>query len=69
MMLEFKQIAYPQGQEGVRLLSSHSLRHLAFCAATAYFTIATESRFSEKDLSEIRGNMKIDQKYQKLNHD
>ena len=69
MTLGFKSIGYAPHPDPLRLLSSHYLKSLAFHSAIAYFTIATESRFSEADLSEMRGSMKIDQKYQKLNHD
>jgi hypothetical protein len=60
MVLNFKEITYSPHPDPLRLLSSHSLKQMAFCAAVAYFTIATETRFSDPDLSDIRGNMKID---------
>lgn len=69
MILNFREITYTPQSDPLRLLSSHSLRQTAFCAAVAYFTIATETRFSEPDLSDIRGSMRIDEKYRKLNHD
>lgn len=69
MTLTFRDIVYAPHANPLRLLSAHHLRQLAFLAAVAYFTIATESRFSASDLSEMRGSMPIDQKYHKLNHD
>ena len=69
MTLTFKSIAYTPHPDPLRLLSSHYLKQLTFYSAVAYFTMATEIRFSQADLSEMRGNMKIDQKYKKLNHD
>jgi hypothetical protein len=69
MTLIFKSIAYAPHPDPLRLLSTHYLKQLAFHAAVAYFTMATETRFSQTDLSDMRGNMKIDQKYKKLNHD
>ncbi len=69
MSLDFKQIAYTPHPDPLRLLSSHHLRQLAFHSALCYFTIATETRFGESDLSEMRSNMKINEKYKKLNYD
>ena len=69
MTLTFKNIVYSPHPDPLRLLSTHYLKQLAFYSAVAYFTMATETRFSQSDLSEMRGSMKIDQKYQKLNHD
>ena len=69
MSLVFKSMAYSPHPDPLRLLSTHYLRQLAFYSAVAYFTMATETRFSQSDLSEIRSSMKIDQKYKKLNHD
>jgi hypothetical protein len=69
MILNFKEITYSPHPDPLRLLSSYSLKQMAFCAAVAYFTIATETRFSEPDLSDIRGSMRIDEKFKKLNHD
>lgn len=63
MTLNFQTIIYNPHADPLRLLSSHYLRQLAFHCAVAYFTMATENRFSQPDLSEIRGSMKIDQKY------
>jgi hypothetical protein len=60
MTLEFRNIAYKPHPDPLRLLSAQSLRQLAFCAAVGYFTVATESRFGEADLSDIRGSMRIE---------
>lgn len=41
MILNFREIVYAPHPDPLRLLSSHSLKRMAFCAAVAYFTIAT----------------------------
>lgn len=46
MTLNFKDIIYSPHSDPLRLLSSHSLKQMAFCATVAYFTMATETRFS-----------------------
>ena len=69
MTLTFKNIDYTPHPDPLRLLSTHYLKQLAFHSAVSYFTRATEMRLSQADLSEMRGSMKIDQKYKKLNHD
>jgi hypothetical protein len=69
MTLNFKQIKYMPNVDPFYLLSNPKITELAFYATVSYFTMATETRFSQIDLVNIRTNMKIDQKYKKLNHD
>lgn len=41
MMLGFRETTYTPHPDPLRLLSSHSLKQMAFFAAIAYFSIAT----------------------------